>query len=318
MASSTMSTSDPSTSNRDLLTSGPVPANPFTFPTGDTKILVTYQGSKIQGLVASQSLCQASPVWKNFIYPPWGTQDAGVEDGIAAGPKSIDCSEDDGEALLVLMNIVHLEFQKIPKSLALGILHQVAMLCEQYQCVRIVAPWVQGWVKNIPKVAQFQLGMLYVYWAFGYEDEFQSSAILLVNNLTVSEEGQMKVGCYELTEDVLPPDILARILQLRERELTTSLTCMYTILDILERDDVICCEAEKPAELAGLNTTVVGDHSDCQVSLMVLGQWKETIFSNIALDCHLQHMRTQREKLGLTDTKSSPAPKKRKRSGIFA
>jgi len=141
-----MTDSNPSTSNRDLLTSCSTPANPFTFSTGDTKILVTYQGNKIQGLVSSHSLCQASPVWKNFIYPPWTTQGA-VGDNTDE-TKSINCIEDDGEALLVLMDIVHLEFQKVPEILPEKTPCQVAFLCEQYQCVRIVAPCVEGWVEG--------------------------------------------------------------------------------------------------------------------------------------------------------------------------
>ncbi|KAH7355390.1 hypothetical protein BKA65DRAFT_549449 [Rhexocercosporidium sp. MPI-PUGE-AT-0058] len=133
-----MASSDPSTSNRELLTSGPVPANPFTYLTGDTKILVTYKGKKMEGLVSSHSLCQASPVWKNFIYPLWDI--AGQENvagGAAVAPKAVDCSEGDGDALLILMNIVHLNFGDVPKNPYVQNLERVSHLSEQYQCVSV-------------------------------------------------------------------------------------------------------------------------------------------------------------------------------------
>ncbi|KAK0120443.1 hypothetical protein ONS96_010657 [Cadophora gregata f. sp. sojae] len=237
MATSTMSTSDPSTSNRDRLTSDPVPANPFTFPTGDTKILVTYQGSKIEGLVASQSLCQASPVWKNFIYPPWSIQVPGGGGSVSGGRKVIDCCEDDWEALLVLMNIIHTEFQKVPETLPNKTLYQVAFLCEQYQCVRIVAPWVDGWVDD--QNGTFNAARwLYIYWAFGYKQEFEDTAVESIDYLRY-DDSIGKWSCEKQPiEEPLPPGILESLLQLRASRIDQLLKVTYDQLTRYELSDV--------------------------------------------------------------------------------
>ncbi|PVH73885.1 hypothetical protein DL98DRAFT_519605 [Cadophora sp. DSE1049] len=209
-----MATSTPTTSNRDLLTSGPRPANPFTFSTGDTKILVTYKGDKIEGLVSSHALSMASPVWKNFIYPPWNTQNAGGDNGAADGTKSIDCSEDDGEALLVLMNIVHLKFVSVPKKPTLDALVQVAQLCEQYQCVSIVAPWVNLWKTNCP-LTRGPHELLFVSWTFGWGDTFKILAHVLVQCITISEVGVPLDGRWMPMVGLMPPGILDKILEIR-------------------------------------------------------------------------------------------------------
>ncbi|TVY84248.1 hypothetical protein LSUE1_G001357 [Lachnellula suecica] len=48
------------------------PQELFTFPHGDTNIIVTHEGKVITGKVASASLVQCCKVWENFVYPPFG------------------------------------------------------------------------------------------------------------------------------------------------------------------------------------------------------------------------------------------------------
>jgi hypothetical protein len=57
------------------------PAAPFTFPKGIVEITVLYNGEVVKGYVESDAMARASPVWKNFIFPPWGRQQRDVTDG---------------------------------------------------------------------------------------------------------------------------------------------------------------------------------------------------------------------------------------------
>jgi len=57
------------------------PAAPFTFPKGDVEITVLYNGEVVKGYVESNAMVRASPVWKKFIFPPWGQQQRDVTDG---------------------------------------------------------------------------------------------------------------------------------------------------------------------------------------------------------------------------------------------
>ena len=52
------------------------------------------------------------------------------------------------------MNIAHLEFTKVPGTINKETLYQVAILCEQYQCVQIVAPWIRDWIHEAKQIRQ--------------------------------------------------------------------------------------------------------------------------------------------------------------------
>lgn len=202
-------TTDASTSNRDLLVNGPTPANAFVFEEGDTRFLITYEGASIEGLVCSRSVSRASPVLKKFIFPPWGPQDGSSQNDFQQ-QKTIDCQEDDGEALLILLNIMHLKFQDVPATPSVEVLYQVASLCEQYQCVSIVAPWVEGWLLESCQLEKNYAARLSIAWVFGNEKFFKMAAKKLVLRSRHNKDGQLvdSFGCR--IDDLLPPGLLGK------------------------------------------------------------------------------------------------------------
>jgi len=67
---------------------------------------------------------------------------------IAEVPKSkeLDFTEDNGEALLILLRIAHLQFHELPeKEMSLDFLLNLAILCDMYDCQKLVKPWVSQW-----------------------------------------------------------------------------------------------------------------------------------------------------------------------------
>jgi hypothetical protein len=142
--------------------------SPFTFETGDVRIKVTSEGKRIIGSVSSAALILASPVWNKFIHPPWEE----VKDPAASNKeKEIDCSEDNAYALLILLNIAHLRFDLVPNRLSCVDLYNVAILVDQYQCVKLVRPWLTFWLtdEEIQSKQAGQEGWLFIAWAFGRE-----------------------------------------------------------------------------------------------------------------------------------------------------
>lgn len=173
--------SDPCNSMASETSSAQTPqsTNPFIFPTGTVKLLTTYKGEKLVGLVSADALVLASPVWKKFLFPPWDSDpapDGGVKE------KQIDCTEDDGEALLILLNIAHLNFDAVPPTLGHQTLLQVAVLIDQYDCIKIVRPWLESWMKNegAESLKPDQDGWLFVAWVFGRESTFEALSKHLV------------------------------------------------------------------------------------------------------------------------------------------
>lgn len=162
----------------------PCAEGPFNFNTagGTIKIIVMHNDDLVEGKVSSDALCLASPVWKKFVYPPWEIENEPEEE------KQIDFSEDDSDALLILLNIAHLRFDQVPDCLPYQLLLDVATLCDQYDCVALVRPWLltSHWLKDeeIESASRCQPQWLFIAWVFGRELLFESIAKSLVKTMT--------------------------------------------------------------------------------------------------------------------------------------
>jgi len=78
------------------------------------------------------------------------------EDDSVAQQKEIDFSEDNSEILLVLLNITHLRFGKIPTGrMNCEQLFNLAVLCDGYDCVELVKPWLAAWMLNEAGISHY-------------------------------------------------------------------------------------------------------------------------------------------------------------------
>jgi hypothetical protein len=160
--------------------------SPFNFKTGDMQIIVTYIGDRIIGTVSSHSMAQASPVWKKFIHPPW---EEIKESATPPKQRTIDCSEDDGYVLLILLNIAHLKFDSLPTTaLTTRNLFFLAILVDQYQCIDLVRPWLDTWLSDEKELIRYGAERwLFIAWVFGREKVFEEASTQLVRRATTLE-----------------------------------------------------------------------------------------------------------------------------------
>ncbi|QSZ32092.1 hypothetical protein DSL72_001661 [Monilinia vaccinii-corymbosi] len=106
--------------------------HPFVLENGDVRAKATYDGRTINFKLSSHALCFASPVWKKFAFPPFPR----LRSRSPRSPRSpqldpqskksrpdsadpfpdieLDFTEDDPQALLILLRIAHLQFATIP------------------------------------------------------------------------------------------------------------------------------------------------------------------------------------------------------------
>ena len=93
--------------------------------------------------------------------------------------------DDDGDALLLLLRIAHLQFAQVPTSLSFSQLLQVAILCDMYDCATLVKPWLSGWLSD--EVAESkrigQEDWLFSAWVFRREQVFEELAKKLVREV---------------------------------------------------------------------------------------------------------------------------------------
>ena len=179
----------------------------FTVEPSDIRLKVSYKGEPVTAHVSSSAMSFASPVWNKFIFPPWkpmAVQDPTTTyDSTPAAKKSkvtfkvkikdrgvlpveeVDFSDDNGEALLILLRIAHLRFHDTPTTLPYETLLQVAKLCDQYQCIDLVRPWLSQWLADEEQSSRTfgQENWMFIAWVFGREKVYERLAEDLVLDL---------------------------------------------------------------------------------------------------------------------------------------
>ncbi|KAF7932821.1 uncharacterized protein EAE98_004120 [Botrytis deweyae] len=182
--------------------------HPFVFEDGDVRAKAKHDERIITFKLSSHALCFASPVWKKFVFPPFpllsslGNEEEPNSKKARAVPEEpfpdieLDFTEDNPEALLILLQIAHLKFSKIPSQLPYEVLYNVAVICDQYDCRSLVKPWIQGWLKDEANEAYLphREGWLWIAYYFGRKEELYHMMKMLALRLSVGKDG----GCMLL------------------------------------------------------------------------------------------------------------------------
>ncbi|CZR64670.1 uncharacterized protein PAC_14568 [Phialocephala subalpina] len=248
-------------------TEKPNPTPDFIFDTGNIRLLVKVDGKVIEGKVASEALCLASPVWKKFLFPPWK-----AEEELRHSVKQIDCTEDDSTALLILLNIVHSRFEKVPEHVQYRTLLSIATLCDQYDCVKLVRPWLVDnlWLRG-EKHESVKIGQhkwLFIAWVFGRTATFQKLAMDLVKDIRVdSEEEWMSVA-------PMPPEIIESILSKRRATIASILEIIYDVLNSYEATVKPCTKEQSWGRSKNVCKRQYADRDKCDAIVygsLVLG-----------------------------------------------
>jgi hypothetical protein len=116
----------------------------FDFTGGDLRILLSNPENPetpISTRACSNCLSIASPVWEKFLHPPWATDST-------PPVMQVHFTSDDLVTIALLLRIAHLQFQNIPKKLSYARLFQMAIACDQYSSVGLVAPWLESWMSD--------------------------------------------------------------------------------------------------------------------------------------------------------------------------
>ncbi|KAF4626320.1 hypothetical protein G7Y89_g11842 [Cudoniella acicularis] len=148
-------------------------------------------------------------------------------------PKPLDLRDDDGEALLVLLRIVHLRFQNIPGPRDLSWrskMFEMAVLCDMYDCVSLVQPWLEGWLKDEEDASLWSPGQwLFIAWVFGREGIFRTTAVTLIRKMGF-RDGEPQINNFgRKSRSYWPPGIIESINECRRKELKILLDHVYSV-----------------------------------------------------------------------------------------
>jgi hypothetical protein len=176
---------------------------------GDAILLVGPGDSPQPILVSKTAMSMASPVWKAMFDRQRWTESSATE---------IPFPDDDVDAMLIVLRIAHLRFSDLPseKPFKLRDLLQLAVLCDKYDVVKLVRPfldlhhWTRGLIPNVETRINCHPSWLFIAWTFGYKDTFVALAKHLVSTLALdSEQGVATFGKPpEEFPNEMPPGLL--------------------------------------------------------------------------------------------------------------
>lgn len=160
------------------------------------------------GSVSSQAMASACKVWKNFVFPPWAVLPV----------EELDFTEDDSDALLILLRIAHSDFANVPTTVSYTELLNLAVLCDQYDCIEMTKNWIEGWLEGetILSIKPGYENWLFIAWVFGRAKVFDDLAIHLVRTICIDEDGYCMNSQKKHLVGPFPPDIIGMFPSLTE------------------------------------------------------------------------------------------------------
>jgi hypothetical protein len=161
-------------------------------------------GKEKRAVVASKAvLTILSPVFRAMFTR--GFQEA------AEGCSEVSLPEDNFEALLFLLRLAHLKFEDLPETLTFPDLYELAVVCDKYDAagpvklfldkysgpykIFVSNPWYEEW--------------LFIAWAFGLRETYQSSIKAIIWNSAVEDGVLCRSG--RPIEHLLPPHALGKL-----------------------------------------------------------------------------------------------------------
>lgn len=171
---------------------------------GGLKLVIGAAHKQTTVMVSPKALCLASPVWRAMLNPASGFQEA------TSVERTVSFPEDDPETFVLLLQICHLNFSNVPQFLTYRELTKIAILCDKYDTVALVRPWVSTWQQNHILLAErdgFE-GWLFISWTFGNRAVFESVFTRLVQESTSCERGKLITSSGTRVETDMPPGII--------------------------------------------------------------------------------------------------------------
>ncbi|KAF7882399.1 uncharacterized protein EAF02_005762 [Botrytis sinoallii] len=214
----------------------------------------------------------ASPAqfWKKFVEEPNSKKACGVPEEPFPDIE-LDFTDDNPEALLILLRIAHLKFSKIPSQLPYEVLYNIAVICDQYDYRSLVKPWIQGWLKDEANEAYLphREGWLWIAYYFGRKEKFYHMMKILALQLTIGDDGRCVMGNppfytepypLDLEGSPLPLEITDTIIRLRKDMIYSLTTFTADIMKGLLNGNVNSpCKELCPLAMYGLMSKHLGE-----------------------------------------------------------
>ncbi|KAL8795387.1 MAG: hypothetical protein Q9195_002128 [Heterodermia aff. obscurata] len=155
---------------------------------GDITLLVKHGDEWVTFQVSSKAMSLASPVWRAMLDPNGPFRESRADN------NEITFPDDYSKALLILLLAAHLRFQDVPQNLTFEQLLNVCILCDKYDCITLVRPWISKWLdrQRYPAGEKLYEEWLFIAWTTGDEATFESTGRNLI--LHANPDGSRKLN----------------------------------------------------------------------------------------------------------------------------
>ena len=148
--------------------------------------------------VSSKVMRLASPVWRAMLSPDFSFIEAGND------TSQITFPEDNPTALFILLLASHLRLLEIPKFIDDNTLMELCILCDKYDCVAVLRPWLSVWLPPLSEILRETappLEWAMISWVIGDASGFKIATNELVRWCTVDDShGHLKYLGLSLEE----------------------------------------------------------------------------------------------------------------------
>jgi hypothetical protein len=96
--------------------------------------------------------------------------------------QEIPLPDDDADALYLLLQVAHLKFKELPKSLSIQELYRISVVCDKYDAAGAFRPFI-GKYTGLPLCGFWrpEYGeQLHIAWTFGMKEEAQRAARMVI------------------------------------------------------------------------------------------------------------------------------------------
>lgn len=157
-------------------------------------------------IVSSGALRLASPVWSTMLDPEGHFAES------RGGEMSL--TDDDPVAFLILMRVAHMQFNQIDAVISYKTLLALAKICDKYDTVTLIRPWVDQWLEPYALEAPYKSywgfeGLAFIAWTLGKPELFWDAAQSLVANVTFDSNGNL-MHQGELVDSIMPPGLVGK------------------------------------------------------------------------------------------------------------
>ncbi|KAF8847697.1 hypothetical protein BDZ45DRAFT_811387 [Acephala macrosclerotiorum] len=222
----------PSPENQDCTPSVSASSFPPTIyldDNGDLRLRVTAEkeGHSQDFVVCSRALMRLSPVFKVLL-------SGGFEESRPTeGEWIVALPDDDREALLTLLNIIHGRFGMVPDKPRLEELYRILCVANKYDMTEAVRPWAGNWAKLAEEAQREKTGgnpamLTFVAWELGRQELYAKIVQKFVGECSIDENGRLttpKGLCLEDYDHIGPLDLLEKIGESRR-------TVVQSVLDL--------------------------------------------------------------------------------------